>query len=168
MTIESGHGFLALLPHLKTFCEDFQTNIGTLAAAADNVQGWSPAAALPVLMRLCDSPEDLIQQKSPSVILTWQGRDVVQWGLTYNYNIKFSYLYSGGIERGFGDDPLFACGLAAEALHLTMRNHRQAPGLNLISADSLSVSELMVGDDTVPILTRILTSDLIFQVEEDF
>lgn len=168
MTIENGHGFLALLPHLKTFCEDFQTNIGALANAAADIQDWQPSAAMPILMRLCDSPDDLIQQKSPSVILTWQGRDVVQWGILYNYNVKFSYLYSGGIERGFGDDPLFACGLAAEALHATIKNHRQEPGLNLIAMNSCTVSELVVGDETLPILTRILTADLVFQVEEDF
>lgn len=168
MTIENKHGFLALLPHLKTFAESVKNNIKTLAENAAAVEGWQLSKAEPVLLRLCDGPDDLIQPKTPALILTWQGITAISNSLLYNYDIKVSYVYSAPQENEWGDDPLYACALAAEAIHYTIKNFKQINGLNLIIENSYNVSEMMIGNDTIPILTRILTTDLTFQVEEDF
>lgn len=169
MTIANGRGPLALIPKLKTFAEAVAANIAALAAEIGTFYEWPASMAKPNLIRLCDQPEDLVQPKSPALILTLTGRDTVTPRILYDYSISLAYVYASPKENTWGDDALYACSLAAEAVHLAIvQNVPATSGINSINYNSFNISELMESQTNVPHLARILSLDLTFQVEEDF
>lgn len=169
MTQQNGRGALALIPKLKSFAETVSANISALAGEIGTFYGWAAAMAKPQLIRLCDQPQDLVQPKSPALIFTLTGRDTITPRILYDYSVSLAYVYASPTEKEWGDDALFGCALAAEAVHLAIVENAPAiSGINSINYNSFSISEVMESQTNVPHLARILTMDLSFQIEEDF
>lgn len=160
-------GGLYLLPELQTYANSVASTIESLAEQETAVDGWPTALAKPAIVRLCDEPADLIQPASPALVLTYTGRDIVDPMLIYNYHVTVSYIYASPIERGWGDDALFACMLAAEAVYQAARVAKPA-GVYSIGYNGHDISSMMTTGGTTPLLSRIMTADLEFQMEEDF
>ena len=163
----NGHGGIFLLPKLSAYAEAVCAKIETLAAQESNINGWATINALPKIMRLCDEPADLIQPASPALVLTYTGRQVLDPTIMYGYQVGVSYVYASPVEREWGDDALYACMVAAEAVYAATREARPA-GVNAIVYNGHQVSSYMTTSGTTPLLSRIMTADLEFQVEEDF
>lgn len=160
-------GGLYLLPKLQTYANSVASIMTTLAEGEPDINGWVSSLAVPSLIRLCDEPADLIQPASPALVLTYTGRSVEQAQIMYSYQVAVSYVYASPIERAWGDDALFACMLAAEAVYQASREARPE-GVYSINYNGHDISSMMTTSGTTPLLSRIMTADLEFQMEEDF
>lgn len=163
----NGRGGVFVLPRLRLWAEAVCAKIEALAAVEPLVEGWEVKKAVPVIMRLCDEPADLIQPASPALVLTYTGRQVIDPTIMYGYNVTASYVYASPVEREWGDDALYACMVAAEAVYAAAREARPA-GVNAIVYNGHQISSYMTTSGTTPLLSRIMTADLEFQIEEDF
>lgn len=163
----NGRGGVFLLPKLQTWAESVSAKFEALAAAEPAVGDWATIKAKPAIIRLCDEPADLIQPASPALVLTYTGREVVTPEILYDYKVAVSYVYASPVERAWGDDALFACMVAAEAVYAAAREARPA-GVYAINYTGHDISSMMTTSGTTPLLSRIMTADLDFQVEEDF
>lgn len=163
----NGRGGVFLLPKLEIWAQAVCAKIEALAAQESTVNDWATINALPKIVRLCDEPADLIQPASPALVLTYSGRQVVEQTILYNYPVTVSYVYASPVERAWGDDALYACMVAAEAIYACAKEARPA-GVNSINYSGDDVSSYMTTSGNTPLLSRILTVDLDFQVEEDF
>lgn len=160
-------GGIYLLPLLKNFAENISATIVALASQEAEVNSWATIKAKPAIIRLCDEPAELIQPASPALVLSYSGRDVVTPEILYNYNVTASYVYASPVERDWGDDALYACMLAAEAIYQAAKQGRPA-GVYSINYNGHDISSFMTTSGTTPLLSRILTVDLEFQMEEDY
>lgn len=163
----NGRGGVFVLPRLRLWAEAVCAKIAALAAAEPLVEGWEVKKAVPVIMRLCDEPADLIQPASPALVLTYTGRTVADPGIMYEYQVQASYVYASPVERAWGDDALYACMVAAEAMYEAIKEARPA-GIYAITYNGHQISSMMTSSGTTPLLSRILTMDLAFSVEEDY
>lgn len=163
----NGRGGVFLLGKLSDYAQAVCAKIEALAAQESTVYEWPTINALPKIVRLCDTPADLIQPASPALVLTYTGRQVAEAQILYDYPVTVSYVYASPVERAWGDDALFACMVASEAIYACTREARPA-GVNSINYSGDDVSSYMTTSGTTPLLSRILTVDLVFQIEEDF
>ena len=163
----NGHGGVFLLPKLSDYAQAVCAKIEALAAQESTVNEWATINALPKIVRLCDEPADLIQPASPALVLTYTGRQVIEPTIMYGYQVTASYVYASPVERDWGDDALYACMVAAEAVYAAAREARPA-GINAIVYNGHQISSYMTTSGTTPLLSRIMTADLEFQIEEDF
>lgn len=163
----NGRGGVFLLPKLKTWANSVSAIIGALAAQEPKIGDWDTIKAKPIIIRLCDEPADLIQPASPALVLTYTGREVVTPEILYDYKVAVSYVYASPVERAWGDDALYACMMAAEAVYQAAREARP-DGVFAINYSGHDISSLMITSGNTPLLSRIMTADLDFQVEEDF
>lgn len=163
----NGRGGVFLLPKLSAYADAVCAKIGVLAAAESTVEDWATTKATPKIVRLCDEPADLIQPASPALVLTFSGQSVITPAILYGYQVQLSYVYASPVEREWGDDALYACMVAAEAAYAAAKEARPA-GVVAIGYNGYQVSSYMTSSGTTPLLSRIMTMDLEFQVEEDF
>lgn len=167
MTLANGRGLLNLIPKLETFGQSIKAQIQALAAIYGSYYSWNSSLAVPKLIRLCDPPDVLIQPKNPSLIFTVSDKTTVTPQILYDYNVDITYLYAPAVELEWGDHALFACGMAAEAIHAAVRENLPA-GINNIIIDNYSYSYILESTGTAPMLARTITASARFQVEEDF
>ena len=160
-------GGIYLLPLLKTWSKNIVAAIKSLSEQETEVNGWSTSLAIPKIVRLCDEPDNLVQPASPALTITYQGKDVVTPAIMYNYPLTVSYVYASPVEREWGDDALFACMLASEAIYQAAKEARPA-GIYSLNWAGDNVSPLMTTTGTTPLLSRILTVNINAQMEEDF
>lgn len=173
MTTANGRGPLNILAIANAWFDILAEQFAAVAAEQAAVEpkpaflgSWVPAMAMPKLYRLADAPNRLIQPKNPCVVLTFNGEDVRQPGIMYNYRASLAYVAASPDAQPGGDNALFSCALAAEAIQRAIKI--RPTGLNSINFNGNNISELMATADAVPLLSRIITVDLTFQVEEDF
>lgn len=160
-------GGIYLLPLLKAWSENIVAAIESLSEQEAEVNGWSTSLAIPKIVRLCDEPDNLIQPASPALTITYQGKDVVTPAIMYNYPLTVSYVYASPVEREWGDDALYACMLASEAIYQACKEGRPN-GIYSLNWAGDSISPFMTTSGTTPLLSRILTVNIDAQMEEDF
>lgn len=168
MTLANGRGLLFLLPKVKLFSEAISAKISALAAIYGTYYDWKAIQAVPTTIRFCDPPDQLIQPTSPALVFSFLNKTTVTPEILYNYQIDISYVYASPVERKWGDDALYACGLAAEAIYEASKENRPAGIVAINAAADYDISYFQEGGGTTPLLARILTISTEWQVEEDY
>lgn len=127
---------------------------------------WEPERAKPILYTIADDPQELVQPKTPCVVLTYNGRNVNDKNIFYGYDFKLSYVTATPNSQKAGDTGLFDCALIDEAFQRACK--KSIDGVNNIMYNGSEVSEILATPDNVPILARVLTLNISFDIEEDF
>lgn len=129
---------------------------------------WTPAKAAPQLYSIADDPTELIQPKSPAMVLTFTGQNVNSPRVMYDYAFRLSYYTTAAAAPDVsGDNSLLDCCAIQGGVYRAVKKV-PAGAVNLVY-NGCQISAIMAAaDQTLPQLARLLTFDLTLQIEEDY
>lgn len=129
-------------------------------------RGWSPASAVPRVIKVSDGPLDEIQPVHPALVITPEGGSRDYPMATYDFTVSYTYACPKMLEAV--DLPLLSCQLAQEALLDVFKGAGSLLSGIGWTFSNWTLSTLRDSNAPAPLYSRTLDVTITLQIEEDY